>query len=507
MNHATTPGAPRSRRRLPAFLRSLFGWLGLSEPVEVEASNVVASRKGLARYRMKRRSSGASWLARAFYTAAPAVGEVGEGRVLKGDSRPQRFADFAHTPDLLEGGPNGQLRPAQYKLFEYAMQLFHNGDRGDAVEILNKLYPDAFVKDRVTALVIACLLGESLRGAGDFKAAQRHYEDALSVGEALPQTQQRFNGFIVHYRPRAQVGLIMALRRQLSPDLERIRGLIDGARNDFAAYAADDLLAQLALLEGLFERQLFQIGTAKSLLEEAYTGVCALDPPYLFLHPDQIEALLVQACLCSPFDRLFAEMRSQQILKRADSGRWSRAVASAVLLQTRLDDAMEQAFSNVTGWKGDMDPLERPEDLGMLEALEKGAQKENDPFLLTEHRVQCLGRSCVRRSGDRAWELASELATLLDRCPEPLILLRAVETSLLWELPGGLGPCTLIDDIRQMGRECLDSLSLQLPAYGVHRDFSDAWAASLADASYSTEHLLECWKSKEMLRLRALSWP
>lgn len=299
----------------------------------------------------------------------------------------------------------------------------------------------------------------------------------------------------------------MVLRRQLSPDLDRIRLLIDGARHDFADYGTNDLPAQLALLEGLFERQLFQIGTAKSLLKEAYTGVCALDPPYLFLHPDQIEALLVQACLCSPFDRLYAEIRSQEILRRADSGRWSQAVASSVLLQMHLDDTISQTFASEPGVDSIVSPLGCPEDREMLQTLETAARLENDPFLLTEYQIQRLGRFSVVRASDMILRSIEELMVLLSRCPAPLTLLRAVEASLLWELCGGLGASATIRDIRQMGYEVLDALSLRLPAYSVPQKLRDTWADSLAVSSYSTATIFHRWNSTEMHRLRALAWP
>lgn len=71
---------------------------------------------------------------------------------MSGDLR-YSYTLLGPQPALELGGVRGLLSRSQYQKFELATQLFHNGDRSDAVPILETLYPEALAKDGPLACV------------------------------------------------------------------------------------------------------------------------------------------------------------------------------------------------------------------------------------------------------------------------------------------------------------------------------------------------------------------
>jgi hypothetical protein len=382
--------------------------------------------------------------------------------------------------------------------FEFAQQLFHAGERARATEILIELLPSAGRSDPDAAAAISCLIAESLRGFGDFRRAQRYYEEALATRRHIPAAGQR-TGFFAHYGPRAILGLIMVLRRQLSPDHRRIRSLIGEARSDYSQVGQQDFDAQLDVVEALFERQLFHVDAAVSLLDDAAAVVAATKPPYQFIHPDHIAALLSQACLLRSLDRFRAERLAAELLGKADTGAWSRGMASGVLLTLRLSRRLEEGDSS------SLAAVVTDDDLFL--SLSDAAAAESDPFLTTELCIQQLVCASSRR---RLHTAANSLRTLhegLQISPAPLVLLRAIEVAVLTRGT----PDRIDDDVLQQilcqGILALDSISTVLDAYDVDDDAQASWRELLRLSGSNDDTPRTWWQSESLVRLRALAWP
>lgn len=390
--------------------------------------------------------------------------------------------------------------------FRLAQQLFHAGDRARALGLFRELLPAVHGSDPDSAAGIACLIAETLRGQGDLPGAAFHYERALILGRRL-DADERLEGMFSHYGPRAHLGLILVLRRQLSPDHERLRDLLASAPRDYAPLGNADLTSQLSLLEGLFERQLFQLPGAQALLEEAYRGVATHSPPFLFLHPDHMQALLAQACLLRPADAIRARSMATELMQRADIGPWSRGVAAAVLLSLRFREQLAAK------------PPQRPAETirrtpraerRLMSHLARSAKFENDPFLLSEWQTQRLARIHVAGADLTKSDAVQRLAEVLADAPAPLTLLRAVELGLLAALGGPAADRRAggFERVRERGRLALDGLQERLLAYDADESLQAQWRDWMEGGSeLSGEAAATAWNSEDMMRLRAIAWP
>src|SRR5262249_47596171 len=145
--------------------------------------------------------------------------------------------------------------------------------------------------------------------------------------------------------PRAQLGLVTALRRQLSPDVDEITGLIADTRQRFAdlrehpAYPIEDFDAQLDAVEGVLCRQLGDGEAAVSHLSQAADGGRGLSVNYyLFWHPEHMEGHRALACLTTPGLGGQGRHVAGQLLRRTDADAWGRAAALTAVLHSEFAD-------------------------------------------------------------------------------------------------------------------------------------------------------------------------
>lgn len=380
------------------------------------------------------------------------------------------------------------------------LRLFHAGHRQEAIPALKHVLasPLRVPSYRLTA---AGLLAETHRGLGDFVTAEQFYRLSIDESEAVLPDERRGNEWYEHYRPRAQLGLVTVLRRTLSSDHERFRSLLRIARDEFASYPALDLMAQLNAVEGLYFRQLGDIEGAIERLKEGIEGIRDVDPPYLFLHPEHFEALLVLAYLCSPSATLMASRMARDVLK-AERGPWSTAVAAAGLLHLRLRRIDTEQPANGIDKVADQKQIDE-----LLEVLADNARFEGDPLLLTEEVMLCLACNIAGQKQHAAAKCVDRLAELWDDLPQPLVALRAVELGSL------AAPMIAVDcfpptaeTLLERGRVALEKLRGQLASYGCEARLQDQWYAILRKQVAPTTSLA-CWNSEPLQHLRARIWP
>lgn len=390
----------------------------------------------------------------------------------------------------------------------YAMRLFQvqTGQRQLAVGVLTKLLAEPL---RVPSfrLAAACLLGEIFRGQADFARAQQYYELSMQEAEAIPEEQRNENDWYVHYRPRALLGLALTMRRNLHAP-EEIRTLLKEARDRFAALDSADLPAQLMVLEGLLNRQLGDADGAQVLLRDALQGLRRLSPPFLLLWPEHIQALLAQTYLLSNSGRALAAKQARELLNSTDSGPWTLAVAASVLLHLRLDLLLSDR-ARPDEIRAELAAPEPGAPKTLLQRLHAAAAAEGDPFLLTESAALHAAWYGAAGDLDAVAEHIARLETHSRGAIAPLVVLRAVEASALWQSCGleEAPAIPALHALRLRGRQALDEIAAALPAYQCSADHTRKWRQCLSGGALLTQEESSYWLGEELLALRNCTWP
>ena len=386
------------------------------------------------------------------------------------------------------------------ELLEVGIRFFQGGHQDVALEALRKVldYPVPFPSLRMTA---ACLTGEIRRGLGDFRGAEQHYRSCVEESRAIPAHQRTGNQWYEHYRPRAQLGMITVLRRTLCPDHDRIRSLLLDARDEFRELPAPDLMAQLNVAEGLYERQLGRVDSGAQNLLAGIEGAKGIEPPFLFLQPEQFEALLALTCLCSPVTFLRASRIAKRLLAESRD-RWSTGAATIALLHLNL-----RRLGRRDGAANELDDsAELIESL--LGELKRAAEDQLDPYLLSELSLLNIvwGLLCGEKGRVLPW-----CNLLLDSTASglpPLSVLRGVEVGGLCAGFSRIG----VDVHSELGalfaggREAIDSLEDRFESYGCDSDLRSRWR-DLLERRKPDPHFMAVWHSKELLALRARALP
>ncbi len=362
-------------------------------------------------------------------------------------------------------------------------------------------------------LIAYCLRGEMRRGAEDFEAAERDYRAAIREGKALEAAGGTESEWYCAYRPRAQLGLITALRRQLWPDVPEMTELIAEAREEFIPlrdhpdWPVEDLDAQVDAVEGVLFRQLGTGEAAAERLTEAAAGIRRVSVPwFLFWHPEHVEAHRVLACVTTPGmggqGRHFAEL----LLRRTDTDPWSRAAALAALLHAQLDDLT---------WEGaDPDGVRAAlKDRGLrgvprlLERLAEEGAASGDPTLATEGPLLRAAWGAAAGAGAAC---LGQLGALAEREVDPnLALLRGVEAAVISErwLGGGARP-PVVRELCDRGQDALEFIEERLLQYNYppeHRDWCRALLEGGGRAAGNAYGL--GWGEELLVGLRARLWP
>lgn len=424
----------------------------------------------------------------------------------------QRYAN-QFTPPATKQTANYRptvMNTAQARVYEQlrsAMTMFTAGYREDTIpffgSILNNLAADTSAR-----IVAACLLGETFRCTGNFDKAQQYYELVIQESDTIPESMQRINEYICHYRPRAYCGLLTVFRRTLFDDHERIKILIQKIKTDFNIFQIEDLPAQVNLLEGLYLRQLGNVQSSIVCIEEGLESVSNAAKSlsyFLFLHPEHFEALLMVSHLCATGSNFHVRKLSKEILQ-ANRGPWSLAFAAAAQLHLHLRRAADGEFSNFSANEFGQESDTVSE---LIAKLQKNARFENDPLLLTECAMLSLIWYMMTEDFGQARRELNTLKKILPACAQPTILLRAVETGALrreLELAGLLSDPG-VDDILNLGQNALTELAQPLASYGCSDFLIQYWKATLGAAQAGAGFLLERWASEELTELRCRVWP
>jgi hypothetical protein len=378
------------------------------------------------------------------------------------------------------------------------INLFQEGRWPEAVSYFDRVLT---VRTRVPSyrLAAACLAAECHRGQGDFSRAEQYYQ--LAIDESETVTEKHHNDWYTHYRPRAQFGLITVLRRTLSDEHDRIAGLIAGARELFQTFASRDLPAQVCGVEGLYCRQLGDIPGSVRRIVQGIQSIDGLPPPYLFLSPEHLEALLALTYLCSDGSAVLASDTAARVFTRK-CGPWSTAVAAATMLHIHFQQRAEEMAERTGRGRGRNDEVE-----GWFRTLNRAARQERDPLLLSEDLLLRVVRAV--EAGDRGLAEAplKELGASLDVAPLALVLLRGVEVGVL--APGIFGddgwPAE-VGAILERGIAALNELQGRLVTYRFPRAMADRCRAVLGGAVLPGAPL-ELWSSEPVRLLRCRAWP
>jgi hypothetical protein len=238
-------------------------------------------------------------------------------------------------------------------------------------------------------------------------------------------------------------------------------------------------------------------------LEEAHRGVATQSPPFLFLHPDHIHALLAQTFLLRPADATKAEEAALELIQGSDTGSWSQAVAASILLSLHFREALESSPHHA------ITPT-APHERRLLRTLAEAAEFEQDPLLSTEYQIQRLSRIYVAGADLTRSTAVEKIALLLNDAPAPTVLLRSVELSILWALstPTKASSNSAFSRVREQGMAVLVSLRERLSAYDADESLQSWWQGWLESVSGdSCRTAAASWVGEEMMRLRAIAWP
>ncbi len=281
-------------------------------------------------------------------------------------------------------------------------------------------------------LAAACLIAETFRGVERHRDAEQYYCLAMEESDGVPEDEQLANEWWCHYRPRTQLGLIMAQRQLLSKEPRHLRSLLADAQRRFMHVDNLDFSVIITALEGLLGRQCGDYDGAHELLSQAVDGMASLSPPYLLLGPDHVEGLLAQALLLVPSGQIQAGRVARGLLCRSNVTLWTGALASGVLLHGALAQALHApsvplAAQRLLNGKG---PARADE---LLERMETTAASERDPALMTEGLLLRAGFLLAAQCNGAEATLQALLR--LTKAQSPAIrLLRAVEAAAIWLL-------------------------------------------------------------------------
>jgi hypothetical protein len=400
------------------------------------------------------------------------------------------------------------VRPEWLRLRETldeGMRLFHAGDRVLAVPALEAVLGSA-VHVPSFRLAAAGLLAETYRGQSEFALAGQLYLLAMQEADAIPAAERPRNEWYLHYRPRVQLGLITALRRAVDEDHERLQRLLREARDRFAGAGAGDVMAQLNAVEGMYLRQCGDLAGAVDRLGLARDAMARMDPPFTFLDPDHLEALLLQVRLLMPGARVLMARAARGLLAAADAGPWSKAVAAAALLHVQLgrmtrEGAAPPVFSEA------LDDTSSQGAGHLISVLEANSTAERDPLLITEAttlRAAWLGASGRTAAMHAQVEL---LAREMAGAASGTILLRAVEATQIasaFARPGEAAGAAL-EEVRGCGLRALAELERGIASYrhgvvALAHDHLRPGRAAAGDRRID-------WLGEPLSCFRALLWP
>lgn len=388
----------------------------------------------------------------------------------------------------------------------FGRQLFHEGRRVEAISYLEQVI---LAPSRVPqfGLEAACLLGETYRGIGDFRQAQMYYELGMKESEGIPFSQRRTNDFYYLYRPRVQLGLITVLRRMLDEDHDRIKALLADARNQFQGFPIKDVMAQLNLVEGLYLRQMGDIGGSVQRLKEGMEQMHELDPPFIFLWPEHFQALLVLSQLCAPGGGIHASRIAHELLE-TQIGPWAQAVGNLALIHLSFNPFTKSRYTKL----GDIQLSEElKQRINELEKdMIKHARFEKDPWLLSESIILQILLDVLMKEPALINGKIDQLNEILENAVEPTILLRTIELASLKAELTGIGYAIdqpLFEEKLQQGKQLLEDLTAELKSFKIN-DKQLAFYHELLDISiFDSDYCFQHWNSKELLHLRLRTWP
>lgn len=397
----------------------------------------------------------------------------------------------------------GNDRNRVFEKLKVAMSLFTSGHRSDAIPFLESILSShsADASIRTTA---SCLMGETYRGMGDFSKARQMYELAIYESNTIPDSMQILDGFVSHYRPRAFCGLLTVYRRLLFDDHSKIQSLIREIKSDFMLFRIEDLPAQINLMEGLYMRQLGEVGSSVAFITEGLDAVRNIQSPYfLFLHPEHFEAFLMISHLCSSSESFQTRKISREILK-ANRGPWSIAFAAAAQIHLYLRQAADGEYKNFSSNEFGQDSEKVTE---LIHVLQKNARFENDPLLLSECLMLSLIWYLLTENFTEAAASLSKLTELLPKYSAPLMLLRGVEIGALQHELEIAGIKTGAEKIIAEARDAFSDLSKALGTYGCQEHLLQYWRCLLFEECLRSDYILEIWTGDKLNELRRRVWP
>ena len=390
---------------------------------------------------------------------------------------------------------------------DFGMRLFHEGKRSESLPYLTKVLDDP--KNLPSfKLAASGMIAETYRGLGNFEKAEQMYELSINISDSIPPAQRSGNEWYQHYRPRASMGLLTVLRRNLSNDHNQFNQLLLETRNQFSNIAGTDFMAQLNLIEGLYLRQMGDVDASIQRLKEGIEDLQEVDPPYSFLWPEHFEALLILSYVCTPRYMILAGRHARKML-RSQIGPWSQAVSALALSKMSL----ERLFPYIP-----IDPNDEStkEELGKIRSWTKIALEysrfERDPLLISEAYMQKIIIGVVENQRSLVEQDITSLMNSIEHAIKPTQLLRAIEMASIRQELNALGfdakTNEVLSSINSLGKEAYQDLFEDLKSYNCREELLEYWQGLLyTETNNSPLPPFSKWVSNEINELRLRIWP
>jgi hypothetical protein len=388
--------------------------------------------------------------------------------------------------------------------FHQLQQLFAQHNLAAVAQVAGKILNHQR-SDAASRLCAATIHAELARENEQYEEAETLYSRAIEEGRG--DIGGALEAFALHYHPRAYLGLITVLRRELCPDTDKISNLISGYRRTFLApdaHPRQDSEAQIDAVEGVFLRQLGDSTTALNKLTAAAKAMSKMRLDYFqFWHPDHIDGHRVLVCMTAPALTIQGRHDADVLLRRPDIDDWSRAVGLAAKLHFQLDDALYET----SGSKAVRASLTAGGSavLKWLDELARAGNRSGNPTLATESLM--LRATWHAASGEHT-VVAKCLAELARSEVDPnLALLRGIEAAVLVEGWPAVRSEPAVQ-LCKVGQRALQYLSERLERYNYA--VSDIeWCRELLGRAANSVGAggRPKWSPPELVSLRARIWP